>query len=104
MRHMRQCAIFKQANQAKWGADLQSLFCNDNAGTQRDKKRIKGEREMKIEINFTPPESCNICKWAKYKNHQFKHCCLIFDKQIPDYRTGGRLEECKERANEKNKD
>ena len=56
---------------------------------------------MKIEINFTPPESCNICKWAKYKNHQFKHCCLIFDKQIPDYRTGGRLEECKERANEK---
>ena len=50
---------------------------------------------MKIEINFTPPESCNCCKFAKYKNHQFKHCCLIFDKQIPDYRTGGRLEECK---------
>jgi hypothetical protein len=35
---------------------------------------------MKIEINFTPPESCNICKWAKYKNHQFKHCCLYKGK------------------------
>jgi hypothetical protein len=50
---------------------------------------------MKIEINFTPPESCNCCKFAKYKNHQFKHCCLLFDKRIPNYRTGGRLEECK---------
>lgn len=66
-------------------------------------KELKEKGVMRFILNFTPPESCNCCKFAKYKNHQFKHCCLLFDKRIPNYRTGGRLEECKERANEKNK-